>query len=97
LARRLGAKEEWIAAARPEEPEEGATTEGSEDGMEQGWTLALRYAELVTESGHSVSDDDYEKLAAHWNEGELVEITMVIGLFSYFNRFNDALRVEITR
>ncbi len=65
--------------------------------MDQGWALALRYAELVTESGHSVSDDDYEKLAAHWDDSELVEITMVIGLFSYFNRFNDALRVEITR
>jgi alkylhydroperoxidase family enzyme len=33
----------------------------------------------------------------HWNEGEIVEITMVIGLFAYFNRFNDALRVEVTR
>ena len=65
--------------------------------MEPGWTLALRYAELMTESGHSVSNSDYDKLAAHWNDGELVEITMVIGLFNYFNRFNDALRVEITR
>jgi len=65
--------------------------------MEPGWTLAMRYAELVTQSGHSVSDFDYDELAAQWNDGELVEITMVIGLFNYFNRFNDALRVEITR
>jgi alkylhydroperoxidase family enzyme len=36
-------------------------------------------------------------VARHWNEGEIVEITMVIGLFAYFNRFNDALRVEVTR
>jgi hypothetical protein len=26
-----------------------------------------------------------------------VEITLVAGLFAYFNRFNDALRVEVTR
>jgi len=97
LARRLGATEEWIAAVRPEEPEDDVTAEGSEDGMELGWTLALRYAEVVTDSGHLVSDSDYEKLADHWSECEMVEITMVIGLFSYFNRFNDALRVEITR
>jgi len=65
--------------------------------MEPGWTLALRYAELVTESGHAVDDSVYDKLAGFWDEAQLVEITMVIGLFSYFNRFNDALRVEITR
>jgi len=93
----MGANEEWIAVVRREEHEDGVMAEGSEDGMEPGWTLALRYAELVTESGHSVSDSDYAKLADHWNDGELVEITMVIGLFSYFNRFNDALNVEITR
>ena len=29
--------------------------------------------------------------------GEIVEITLVAGLFSYFNRFIDALRVEITK
>jgi alkylhydroperoxidase family enzyme len=97
LARRLGATDEWIAAVRPEEPEDGSTAEQSDAGMEPGWAAALRYAELVNESGHAVSDSNYEELAEHWNDGELVEITMVIGLFSYFNRFNDALRVEITR
>jgi len=65
--------------------------------MEDGWKAALRYAELVTDSGHSVTDEHYAELARHWNDGELVEITLVIGLFSYFNRFNDALKVEITR
>lgn len=65
--------------------------------MPPGWVVALRYAEQVTESGHSVTDQVFQKLAHHWNQGEIVEITMVIGLFNYFNRFNDALRVEITR
>ncbi len=76
MARRLGAKEEWIAAARIEAPEQRPRAEPSLDGMEQSWQVALR---------------------RHWNEGEIVEITMVIGLFAYFNRFNDALRVEVTR
>ncbi len=82
---------------RAESPEEGRRAEPSLDGMEQGWKVALRYAELLTDSGHKVTDEDYAELERHWNEGEIVEITMVIGLFAYFNRFNDALRVEVTR
>ncbi len=97
MARRLGAKEEWIAAARIEAPEQRPRAEPSLDGMEQSWQVALRYAEVVTDSGHAVTDEDYAELSRHWNEGEIVEITMVIGLFAYFNRFNDALRVEVTR
>ena len=33
---------------------------------------------------------------AHFDDGQIVELAAVIGLFNYFNRFNDALRVEIT-
>jgi len=85
-----------LAAVRSETPEPNGVT-GSEAGLEDGWRAALRYAEKVTESGHTVTDTDYQVLSDHWDEGEIVEITMVIGLFNYFNRFNDALCVEVTR
>jgi len=97
LARRLGATEEWIAAIRPETPLRADAVPGSLDGLEDGWVVALEYAEQVTESGHAVDVDTYRKLSHHWNEGEIVEITLVAGLFAYFNRFNDALRVEVTK
>jgi alkylhydroperoxidase family enzyme len=67
------------------------------DGVEESWQVAIRYAEQVTESGRSVSDAVYRRLAEYWDEGQLVEITLVVGLFAYFNRFNDALPVEVTR
>lgn len=82
---------------RIEMPEEGRAVEGSFDGMAAGWLPALRYAELVADSGHAVTDEVFTELARHWGEGEIVEITLVAGLFSYFNRFNDALHVEVTR
>jgi alkylhydroperoxidase family enzyme len=97
LARRLGAREEWIAAVRREVPEEGAVIAGSLAGIAPSWEVALRFAEQVTESGHAVTEATYRDLAAHWDEGEVVELTLVAGLFSYFNRFNDALHVEVTR
>lgn len=97
MARRLGAKEEWIAEARRETPEPRATVEGSFAGLEESWRAAIAFAELVNESGHAVDAGAYRDLAQHWDEGEIVEITLVAGLFAYFNRFNDALRVEVTK
>ena len=97
MARRLGATEDWISAIRPETPLQADAGPGSLDGLDEGWRTALEFAELVTESGHAVDADAYTRLARHWSEPEIVEITLVAGLFSYFNRFNDALRVEITK
>jgi alkylhydroperoxidase family enzyme len=97
LARRLGVTEEWLRAARRDAPEEEGTGSGSFDGLPEGWMAALRYAELMNESGHAVTEQAYQRLAAHWDEGQIVEITAVVGLFAYFNRFNDALRVPVTR
>ncbi len=68
-------------------------------GLEQfepAWRAALRYADAVTAESNGVSDELYAALAAEWDEGQIVEITQVIGLFAYFNRFNNALRVAVT-
>jgi alkylhydroperoxidase family enzyme len=39
----------------------------------------------------------YEELARHWAPEQIVEITAVIALFNYFNRFAEALHVPVTR
>ena len=86
-----------MAALRRETPESDTAVEGSEEDLEPGWIAALRYAEAVNEGGHHVDDVVYEELAKYWDEAEIIEITMVIGLFNYFNRVNNALRVDITK
>lgn len=58
---------------------------------------ALRLTEQVTRDGHSVDDALWNELRTHFDEGELVELLCTIGLFNYFNRFNDALQVEPTK
>lgn len=65
--------------------------------LEPGWRAALDYAEVVHRSGHDVTDELYGRLRAAWDEGQIVEITLVIGMTEYFNRFNDSLRVEPTK
>ncbi len=56
--------------------------------------VALRYAEIVTTSAREVDEELWDKLQTYFDDGELVEITTVIGLFNFFNRFADALQVS---
>jgi alkylhydroperoxidase family enzyme len=57
---------------------------------------ALRLAERVTRDAHTVDDQLWSELRRHFDEGEIVELLAAIGLFNYFNRFNDALQMEPT-
>ena len=58
---------------------------------------ALLFADAMTEGPGHVSDEVYEELRRHFDEAQAVEIACVVGLFNYFNRFNNALHVEVTR
>ena len=57
---------------------------------------ALQFADEMTQDAHQVQDTTWEELRRHFDEGEVVEVAASIGLFNYFNRFNEALRMEIT-
>ena len=57
---------------------------------------ALAFAERMTTDAHGVSEDTFIDLSVHFDDGQIIEIAAVIGLFNYFNRFNDALQVAIT-
>jgi len=58
---------------------------------------AVRLAETVTRNAHAVSDEQFAELRRYYSEGEIVELLCAIGLFNYFNRFNNALRMEPTK
>jgi alkylhydroperoxidase family enzyme len=51
----------------------------------------------MTWAASRVSGEIFEELRKHFNEGEVVEIAAVVGLFNYFNRFNEALGMEPTK
>lgn len=87
MARRLGATNEQFAAL----------ARGDVDGFAPGWQAALRYAEEITPSRGQASAATFERLAAHWSAGQIVEITAVVCIFNYFNRFAIALEIPPTR
>ncbi|WP_220193570.1 carboxymuconolactone decarboxylase family protein [Ktedonospora formicarum] len=56
--------------------------------------VALSYAEIMTTSARDISEELWDALQYHFDDGEIVEITTVIGMFNFFNRFADALEID---
>ncbi len=58
---------------------------------------ALALAEQMTLDANHISDEFFDHLRKFYDEGGVVELMASIGLFNYFNRFNNALQIEPTR
>ena len=56
--------------------------------------LVIEYAMLVTQKAGQIRDHVFERLQAHFNESQIVELTLRIALAGFFNRFNDALQID---
>ena len=55
--------------------------------------VALRFAEIMTTSARDVDEELWDALQAYFDDGEIVEVATVIGLFNFFNRYADALQI----
>jgi uncharacterized peroxidase-related enzyme len=58
---------------------------------------AIHLAEMMTLHSHEYSEEDLARLKRFYSEGEIVELMAAIGLFNYFNRFNNILQMEPTQ
>jgi AhpD family alkylhydroperoxidase len=56
--------------------------------------LVLEYAEAMTRTPADVSDELFAALRQHFDERQLVELTMTIGLENLYSRTNHAMGVE---
>lgn len=57
--------------------------------------LALSYAETLTRDVNGVSDADFQKVSAVYNDSQTVELTMTIAFFNYFTRLSEALNLPV--
>jgi len=89
LARRKGATQEDLDALK--DPQTWDTH------FKLAEAAALRLADAITLGNGHITDEVWSAVAAHYDEGQLIELVGVIGLFNYFNRFNNALEIEVTR
>lgn len=58
---------------------------------------AIHLAEVMTLDSNNYSDEDMAALRGFYSEGEVIELMASIGLFNYFNRFNNMLQMEPTK
>jgi len=87
LAEKTGATRAQIAALRDFEA-------GPFSDQEKA---ALRFGRQMTRDANQVSEESFRALREHFGDGEIIEIAAVVGLFAYFNRFNNAFALEPTK
>ncbi len=85
LARQLGVSEALLDALYRIDEQRHLFT-GSE-------LVALRFAEIMTTGAREVDETLWDELQLHFDDGEIIELAAVIGLFNFFNRFADALQI----
>ncbi len=56
---------------------------------------ALEFALAASTVPNGVDEAVQERLHAHWDDGEIVEILGVIALFGYLNRWNDSMATTL--
>ena len=66
-------------------------------GFHRSRKAALELAERETVDAHTVDDELWARLKQHYDDGQIIELCAAIGVFNYFNRFNDALKMEPTK
>ncbi|HZS77346.1 MAG TPA: hypothetical protein VFA41_12090 [Ktedonobacteraceae bacterium] len=86
MAKQLGVTEELLDALYHIDTHRHLFTEREQ--------VALHFAEVMTTSAREVSEALWDELQAHFDDGEIVEIATVVGLFNFFNRYADALQLN---
>jgi alkylhydroperoxidase family enzyme len=57
---------------------------------------AIAFGEELTRHPQGVREEAWGELRKHWDERQAVEIAAVAAMFNSFNRFNNALGVDLT-
>jgi uncharacterized peroxidase-related enzyme len=56
---------------------------------------ALRFARDASLVPNEVTPAHFEELRQHWDDGQIVEILAVVGLFGFLNRWNDTMATDL--
>ena len=87
LGRALGFEEELIAEIEGDYENSDLFTADEK--------AAIKWAEVLTEKTYRENPQAMPELKKHFNEAQIVEISMVSGFFNFWNRFADGLQIDI--
>lgn len=57
--------------------------------------VALEFAASAASVPNNVTDELFDRMKQHWSEDQIVEITGVISVFGFLNRFNDTMATPL--
>jgi uncharacterized peroxidase-related enzyme len=57
--------------------------------------VALRFALAAASVPNAVTPQHFDALREHWDDGQIVEILAVVGLFGFLNRWNDSMATDL--
>jgi uncharacterized peroxidase-related enzyme len=63
--------------------------------FDDGERAALRFARDASLVPNEVTPAHFEELRRHWDDGQIVEILAVVGLFGFLNRWNDSMGTDL--
>jgi uncharacterized peroxidase-related enzyme len=56
---------------------------------------ALRFARDASVVPNDVTPEHFADLRRHWDDGQVVELLAVVGLFGFLNRWNDSMATDL--
>lgn len=57
--------------------------------------VALRFAQAASSIPNMVTDEDFDALKEHYTDYQIVELLSIIGLYGFFNRWNDTFATPL--
>jgi alkylhydroperoxidase family enzyme len=57
--------------------------------------VAIEFAIAATAQPNDVTDELFDRMKQHWDEGQIVEITGLIAYFGFMNRWNDTMATPL--
>lgn len=57
--------------------------------------VALRFAQAASSVPNMVTDEDFAALKEHYTDYQIVELLSIIGLYGFFNRWNDTFATPL--
>jgi uncharacterized peroxidase-related enzyme len=62
---------------------------------DEGERAALRFARDASLVPNEVTSSSFAEVRRHWDDGQIVEILAVVGLFGFLNRWNDTMATDL--
>jgi alkylhydroperoxidase family enzyme len=81
------------AAGLPDEKIEALDHYATSPLYDERERAALAYADAMTHTGHEITDEMASRLREHFDDDQLVELTMIIAWENSSSKFNHALGV----